>query len=105
MRQAVLDVLKVEFLPEFLNRIDETIIFHPLGMDELTKIVESSSAASRPSSPRPGLTIQVSDAGQATTRRGGVRPDLRRPSAQADHPAADRQSPGNGPSAGPRQAG
>jgi ATP-dependent Clp protease ATP-binding subunit ClpB len=39
MRRAVMDVLKAEFLPEFLNRIDETIIFHPLGMEELTKIV------------------------------------------------------------------
>ena len=40
MRREVTNVLKSEFLPEFLNRIDETIIFHPLGMEELTKIVE-----------------------------------------------------------------
>src|SRR3954470_5723916 len=32
IRRAVLEVLKAEFLPEFLNRIDETIIFHPLTM-------------------------------------------------------------------------
>ena len=105
IRQAVLNVLKVEFLPEFLNRIDETIIFHPLGMDELTKIVAIQLRRLQTQLTEAGLTIQVSDRGQATTRRGGVRPDLRRPSAQASHPAADRQSPGNGPSARPRQAG
>ena len=48
MRAAVMDVLKAEFLPEFLNRIDETIIFHPLGMEELTKIVDD------PAPPPPG---------------------------------------------------
>lgn len=40
MQAAVREVLRREFLPEFLNRIDETVIFHPLGMSELTKIVD-----------------------------------------------------------------
>jgi ATP-dependent Clp protease ATP-binding subunit ClpB len=31
--------LNTRFLPEFLNRIDETLIFHPLGMAEIHKIV------------------------------------------------------------------
>ncbi len=39
MRDAVQEALKVQFLPEFLNRIDETIIFHPLQRDEIRKIV------------------------------------------------------------------
>jgi ATP-dependent Clp protease ATP-binding subunit ClpB len=37
---AVRELLKQAFRPEFLNRIDETIIFHPLGKDQLTRIVE-----------------------------------------------------------------
>src|SRR5687768_3771755 len=32
--------LKNFFRPEFLNRIDETIVFHPLGKEQLTKIVD-----------------------------------------------------------------
>lgn len=32
--------LKHEFLPEFLNRIDETIVFHPLGQDAIRQIVD-----------------------------------------------------------------
>jgi ATP-dependent Clp protease ATP-binding subunit ClpB len=36
---AAREALKAHFLPEFLNRIDETIIFHPLGREELRQIV------------------------------------------------------------------
>ena len=39
MEQAVQDSLKIKFLPEFLNRIDETIIFEPLKKDQIRKIV------------------------------------------------------------------
>lgn len=37
---TVKDVLKQFFRPEFLNRIDETIVFHPLGKDQIAQIVE-----------------------------------------------------------------
>jgi ATP-dependent Clp protease ATP-binding subunit ClpB len=33
-------MLKGYFRPEFLNRVDETIVFHPLGKEQLTKIVD-----------------------------------------------------------------
>jgi ATP-dependent Clp protease ATP-binding subunit ClpB len=36
----VTDALRKHFLPEFLNRIDETIVFHPLGQSELREIVD-----------------------------------------------------------------
>ncbi|MBS0260539.1 MAG: AAA family ATPase, partial [Planctomycetes bacterium] len=36
----VTDALRKHFLPEFLNRIDETIVFHPLGKEELREIVD-----------------------------------------------------------------
>ncbi len=39
MREAVLGVLRTQFLPEFLNRVDETIIFHPLDRVQIRKIV------------------------------------------------------------------
>ena len=39
MQQAVQDSLRTKFLPEFLNRIDETIIFEPLKKDQIRKIV------------------------------------------------------------------
>lgn len=37
---AVLSALRAHFRPEFLNRIDETVIFHPLGKEQLHAIVK-----------------------------------------------------------------
>nr|WP_296961239.1 ATP-dependent Clp protease ATP-binding subunit [uncultured Mediterraneibacter sp.] len=39
MKQNVMDEVKQIFRPEFLNRIDEIIVFHALGKDEMKKIV------------------------------------------------------------------
>ncbi len=39
IRTAVQESLRTKFLPEFLNRIDETIVFHPLTRKEISQIV------------------------------------------------------------------
>ncbi len=38
IKSGVLDILKREFRPEFLNRINKVLVFKPLGMNELKKI-------------------------------------------------------------------
>jgi ATP-dependent Clp protease ATP-binding subunit ClpB len=40
MRRRVLEALNQHFNPEFLNRVDEIIIFHTLSMDDLVQIVD-----------------------------------------------------------------
>jgi len=40
MRRRVLEALRAEFKPEFLNRIDEVIIFHSLSIEHIKEIVE-----------------------------------------------------------------
>ncbi len=40
MERAVTDELKRTFNPEFLNRVDESIVFHPLSKEDLEKIIE-----------------------------------------------------------------
>ncbi|MEK7337006.1 MAG: AAA family ATPase, partial [Nitrospirota bacterium] len=40
MRSVVLGELRQHFRPEFLNRVDETVVFHPLATEQLVKIVE-----------------------------------------------------------------
>jgi ATP-dependent Clp protease ATP-binding subunit ClpB len=40
MKDAVLDELRKAFRPEFLNRIDDTIVFHALTVKELGKIID-----------------------------------------------------------------
>jgi ATP-dependent Clp protease ATP-binding subunit ClpB len=39
MRDAVTETLRTRFLPEFLNRVDEVLIFHPLSPEAIHKIV------------------------------------------------------------------
>ena len=40
VRESVMADLRKSFRPEFLNRIDETILFKPLTLDEITTIVD-----------------------------------------------------------------
>jgi ATP-dependent Clp protease ATP-binding subunit ClpB len=39
-RKQVMNALRAHFKPEFLNRVDDFIIFNPLGTEELTKIID-----------------------------------------------------------------
>ena len=47
MRNMVMAELRRHFRPEFLNRVDETVVFHPLTGDHLAKIVEIQLARLR----------------------------------------------------------
>jgi len=40
VKNAVMDVVSRHFRPEFLNRIDETVVFHPLAQDQVRGIAE-----------------------------------------------------------------
>lgn len=40
VRTVVMSELRQHFRPEFLNRVDEMVVFHPLGTEQLIKIVE-----------------------------------------------------------------
>lgn len=40
MRQQVMEVMKKEFRPEFLNRIDDIVIFHSLTLEDIRKIID-----------------------------------------------------------------
>jgi len=40
MKSQLLEVVKKTFKPEFLNRLDEIIVFHPLGKEHLERIVD-----------------------------------------------------------------
>jgi ATP-dependent Clp protease ATP-binding subunit ClpB len=61
-RDNVMEIVRTSFKPEFLNRLDEVVLFDSLGADELAKIVEIQVAqlAARLADRR--LTLQVTDA-------------------------------------------
>ncbi|MFV2070169.1 MAG: ATP-dependent Clp protease ATP-binding subunit, partial [Pirellulales bacterium] len=62
MRASVAEALRQRFLPEFLNRIDETIIFHPLTRQQIRQIVVLQIKQLAEQLHRNGLSLEVSDA-------------------------------------------
>jgi len=61
MVKKVDELLKNSFKPEFLNRVDETIIFKPLSMDQLSKIVDIQIGHLKERLTEKDIKIEVSD--------------------------------------------
>ena len=40
MKSAVMEIVGTHFRPEFINRVDDVVVFHPLGRDHIRKIVD-----------------------------------------------------------------
>ena len=62
IREAVQESLATRFLPEFLNRIDETIIFHPLDERHIHRIVSLQLEQLVKQSHKAGITLQCNEA-------------------------------------------
>ncbi len=74
MRDAVKDALSARFLPEFLNRIDETIIFHPLDERHIRRIVEIQVGLLVSLAAKAGITLDCSEAAIDEVARLGYDP-------------------------------
>ena len=61
IREQVLDQLKHRFLPEFLNRIDEIIVFEPLDRNDIRKIVDLQLTKLISQMESHGFKLEVSD--------------------------------------------
>jgi len=62
LRRQVEAALKQEFRPEFLNRVDETILFHSLGKDEIRRIVDLQLRYLEKTLAGQHLALDISDA-------------------------------------------
>jgi ATP-dependent Clp protease ATP-binding subunit ClpB len=62
MKSAVLDELRKHFRPEFLNRVDEIIVFHALSMEHLKKIVEIQLNQLRKRLAERHITLELNEA-------------------------------------------
>jgi ATP-dependent Clp protease ATP-binding subunit ClpC len=74
MRKKVEEGLKKTFRPEFLNRIDETIIFHSLTMDDLTRIVELEAREVIDRLAEQGIALELSAPAKELLVREGYDP-------------------------------
>jgi len=74
MRATVLDELRQHFRPEFLNRVDEIIVFHGLTEDELMKIVDIQLGHLRRRLAERRVTLELSDAAKRHIVKVGYDP-------------------------------
>ncbi len=72
--RLVLEALRSHFRPEFLNRVDEIIIFDRLNEDDLKKIVEIQLRRLTKRLENQKITLQLSDAAKARIAREGYDP-------------------------------
>ena len=61
VEEKLMNRLRQTFRPEFLNRVDEIIVFHPLSRDELRQIVDLLLAHLRAQVEGQGMTLEVAD--------------------------------------------
>jgi ATP-dependent Clp protease ATP-binding subunit ClpB len=73
-REAVMNILRQHFRPEFLNRIDEVVVFHSLTQEHLKQIVDIQLGRVRRLLAERGLTLDVTDAAKAFLAREGWDP-------------------------------
>jgi len=75
-RKQVMDVLRAHFKPEFLNRVDDFIIFNPLGTEELTKIIDLRLEEVRRLLADRQITFELTDSAKELLLREGNDPNF-----------------------------
>ena len=71
---AVKELLKLNFRPEFLNRIDEVILFHSLSREQLSKIVDVQLGQLRKRLAQRNLMLEITDAARRFLGEEGYDP-------------------------------
>ena len=74
IHNRVMDALTKHFLPEFLNRVDEVIVFHPLGRDEIRLIVDLQLQKLNSQLEKNGYKLEVSDDAKTLLANEGFDP-------------------------------
>ena len=93
-KEAVLDEVRGYFRPEFVNRIDEIVVFEPLGREEIGADRRDPARAASQAARRARPDARAHRRGAGLHREQGVRAAVRRPPAQAGVPARDPGSTG-----------
>ena len=74
MRHQVDAAMAQTFRPEFLNRIDDIVVFHPLGMAQIEKIVDIQLADVRARLAKERMTLAITPAAKQMLAVGGLDP-------------------------------
>jgi ATP-dependent Clp protease ATP-binding subunit ClpC len=76
MKDKVMEELKRSFRPEFLNRIDEVIVFHSLTQEDVKRIVDLMTKRVREQLKAKDLEIEITDAAKTVLAEKGYDPAL-----------------------------
>ena len=76
MKDKVMDEVKRFFRPEFLNRIDSTVVFHQLTRDEILEIVDLMMNQVRTELGEKEITLEITEAAKAHLGENGFDPVL-----------------------------
>ncbi|MEV7751573.1 ATP-dependent Clp protease ATP-binding subunit [Streptomyces griseofuscus] len=76
LKDELMDDLRGRFLPEFLNRIDDIIIFHGLTEDDLSQIVDHLLDQSKRRVHAQGMTLEVTEAAKKLLIAHGHQPEF-----------------------------
>ena len=74
VRQQVMDDLRAHFRPEFLNRVDEIVLFHQLPREDIKRIVEIQLVRVEKRLADQNIALRVSDAAKELIAREGYDP-------------------------------
>ena len=74
MRDSVMEVVAQQFRPEFINRIDESVVFHPLAQSEIRSIARIQMRALHERLAERELTLDISDAALDKLAEAGFDP-------------------------------
>src|SRR5205085_10493679 len=73
-RESLMEILRQHFRPEFLNRVDEIVVFHSLTLEQIKQIVDVQLARVRKLLADRGLKLEVTDAAKGYLAREGWDP-------------------------------
>ena len=76
IKEQIMNELKKRFRPEFLNRIDEIIIFHPLSEEEIKKIVDLLIAKLNKRLEERGIKIVLTEEAKSALAKRGYVPEF-----------------------------
>ena len=74
MKRQVDEAMRATFRPEFLNRIDDIVVFHPLGMAQIEQIVDIQLADVRARLAKERMTLQITPGAKQMLAVGGLDP-------------------------------
>jgi ATP-dependent Clp protease ATP-binding subunit ClpB len=73
-REEVMKALRTHFRPEFLNRIDETVLFKPLTLEEMTDVVELLLQELKGRLNQQGIVLEIEKAAEKFIAKEGYDP-------------------------------